>query len=125
MSKNQNNTPKAQNEEDVDQALVKLTLDEAEAEAQLIKKTAEAEASKITDEAKEEAKKIVSDGEDTVEQMIKDGENIRKALKGAKYRVVTNIKEDGEAMKKGTAYTGKDAKNIKRLLEIGAIKLNR
>ena len=105
---------KAEVEEKENQELVALTLEEAETEAKLIKRKAETEAQEILSNAKEAAKNILEKGESFV-----------KELKKAKYIAVNNIKEDGKTIKKGTAYNGKDSKNIKRLLELGAIKLNK
>lgn len=109
-----NNEAKNQAEEKENQELVQLTLEEAETEAQLIKAKATDEAQKIIDEAQKQADKMIS-----------SGESFTKELKNAKYIAVNNIKEDGETIKKGTAYNGKNSVNITKLLNSGAIKLNK
>ncbi len=114
MSEKKNNKVEAQAEEKENQELVELTLEEAETEAKLIKRKAEQEAQEILSDAKKAAKDILENGESFV-----------KELKNAKYIAVNNIREDGKNIKKDTAYNGKDPKNIKRLLELGAIKINK
>ena len=94
--------------------MVALTLEEAETEAKLIKRKAEEEAQKILSNAKEAAQKI-----------LEKGVSFIKELKNAKYIAVNNIREDGKTIKKGTAYDGKNSKNITQLLKSGAIKLNK
>lgn len=138
-----NTNAEKQAEEKENQELVALTLEEAETEAELIKKKAERETQNIINEAlanaektqhladKEaekiltEANQVKSDAENQAKGILASGETFVKELKNAKYIAVDNIKEDGKDIKKGTAYNGKDSKIIKRLLEIGAIKVNK
>lgn len=143
MSENKNNEAKAQAEEKENQELVKMTLDEAGVKAKEIIANANQEAKKAVEqgnqkaietveEARKEAEKIIDDAnqvkvnaETTAKEVLETGISFAKELKNAKYVAINNIKEDGKNIKKGSAYNGKDSKNIKRLLEIGAIKVNK
>ena len=102
-----------ENKANEDQELIKMTLEEAEAEAKLIKEKAENEAEKIINEAKKKA-------EAEADKIIKGANNDFKKIKSGSYVVcLGNIKEEGKLYKKGDVYTGKKAAE---LLNAGVIK---
>jgi hypothetical protein len=149
MSKDNKDVAKV---EDKNQELVNLTLEEAETKAQeiILKASELASGSKsdsekycaelieeakkkgaeLIEEAKIEAKakaeiealEIISSAKDSAKIIINDSEVQSKAVKGAKYIAINNIREDQKIIKIGEPYTGK---NIKKLLESKAIRVNK
>jgi hypothetical protein len=90
--------------------------------AAVIVKNAEKLAAEIIEEARAKALEITNMASESGKQIISDSEIQSKAIKGAKYIAINNIREDKNFIKIGEPYTGK---NIKKLLESKSIRVNK